>query len=102
MRAGNYLEEIDRHWIQHIDDYDTRNKNYRDDDHNGYAITMGSFHIAGALGRPRFIEDGNNSLMTMGMQKNYVNTKYTEGSSLIIDEIEVYMFTVDTPQDNEN
>ena len=24
----NYLEEIDRHWVQHIEEYGTRNKNY--------------------------------------------------------------------------
>ena len=39
--------------------------------------------------------------MMMGMQKNYVDTKFTERPSLIIDETEVSMFTANTPQDNE-
>ena len=61
------MEEIDKHWIQHTDDYDTRNKHYRDEDHGGYAINVGSFNIAGALGRPRLMKDSDKSLLTMGM-----------------------------------
>ena len=62
---------------------------------------MGSSDIAGALGKPRLMENGNESLMMMGMQKNYVDTKFTEGPSLITDEIEVSTCTANTPQDNE-
>ena len=58
-RADNYLEEIDRHWIQYTEDYDTRNKHYKDEGHSGFAINVGSFDIEGALGRPRLMEDGN-------------------------------------------
>lgn len=47
------------------------------------------------------MENGNESWMMMGMQKNYVDTKFTERPSLIIDETEVSMFTANTPQDNE-
>ena len=39
--------------------------------------------------------------MMMGMQKHYVDTKFTEGPSLITDETEVSTFTANTPQDNE-
>ena len=46
------MEEIDKHWIQHTDDYDTRNKYYKDEDHGWYAINVGSFDIAGDLSRP--------------------------------------------------
>ena len=54
----NYLEEIDRHWIQHIEDYDTRNKHYKDNDHGGYAINV--------VLRPRLTDDGNESLIDDG------------------------------------
>ena len=81
--ADNYLEEIERHWIQHTDDYDTRNKNYRNADHGGYAINARSFDIAGVLGRPRLMKDGNKSLVMMGMQNNYLDTNFTKESSLI-------------------
>jgi len=63
----NYLEEIGRHWIQHTDDYDTRNKHYREEDHGKYAINVISFDISGALDWPHLVEDGNESLLTMGM-----------------------------------
>ena len=47
--AYNYLEESDRHWIQHIDEFTMRNKYYKHDDHGGYAINVESFDISGAL-----------------------------------------------------
>ena len=36
-----------------------RNKEYKKEDHGGYAINVGTFDIAGALRNPRIIEDGN-------------------------------------------
>ena len=100
-REDNYLDEIDRHWIQHTEDYDTRNKHYNDEDHGGYAINMGSFDIEGALERPRLMEDGNESLMSMGMQTTNVGSKGTEGASMITDETEVSTVTTDTLDENE-
>ena len=100
-REDNYLEEIDKHWIQHTEDYDTRNKHYKDEDHGGYVINVGSFDIDGALGRPRLMEDGNESLMTMGMQTNYMGSKRTEGESMITDETEISTVTADTLHENE-
>ena len=47
---------------------------------------MGSFDIEGALGRARLMEDGNESLIKMGMQTNYMGSKFTEGVSFITDE----------------
>ena len=73
-RTYNYLGEIDRYWIQHIYSYDTRNKHYKEEDYGGYTINVGSFDIAGALGRPHLTEDGNESLLLMRMQKNYGDT----------------------------
>ena len=97
----NYLEVFDTYWIQHIEDYDTRNKNYKDEDRGGYTINVGSFDIERALGRPRLMEDGNESLMPMGMQTNYVGSKFTEGISSITDKTEVSTVTVDTLHKNE-
>ena len=51
-----------------------RNKHYREDDRGGYAINVGSFDIVGGLGRPRFMEDSNEALLTMGIQNNYGDT----------------------------
>ena len=62
----NYLEEIDRHWIQHIEDYDTRNKHYKDNDHGGYAINVVFLDVEESLGRPRLMDDGNESLIDDG------------------------------------
>ena len=62
---------------------------------------MGSFDIEGALGRPHLMEDGNESLLMMGMQTNYMGSKFTEGSSLIIDETEFSTVTADTFHKNE-
>ena len=65
--TNNFLEKIDMHWIQHTDDYDTRNKYYKEEDHGAYTINVGSFHITGFLDRPRLMEDSNVLLLTMGM-----------------------------------
>ena len=97
----NYLEEIDWHWIQHIIDYDTRNKHYRDEDHGGYEINMGSFDIEGILGRSRLMEEGNESLLTMVIQKNCTGTNITERLTLGIDKIEVFIFATDKPHKNK-
>ena len=91
-----YLKEIDRHWVQHIEDYDTWNKHYKDEDGGGNAINIGFFDIEGALRRPRLMKDRNEFLITMGIQTNYVGSKFIEGESLITDETEVSMVTVDT------
>ena len=32
---SNYLEKLYRHWIQHIDDFTMRNKQYKEGDHGG-------------------------------------------------------------------
>ena len=100
-REDNYLDEIDRYWIQHTEDYDTSNKHYNDENHGGYAINMGSFDIEGALERPRLMEDGNESLMSMGMQTTNMGSKCTEGASMITDETEVSTVTTDTLDENE-
>ena len=47
------------------------------------------------------MEDDNESLLTMGMQKDYVDINITEESTLIIDETEGYTFTAATPNENE-
>ena len=97
-REDNYLEEIDRHWMQHTEDYNTRNKHYKDEDHGGYAINVGSFDIEGGLGRLRLIEDGNESLMTMWIQTSYMDSKFTEGASLITNDTKLLTATADTLQ----
>ena len=47
------------------------------------------------------MEDGNESLMTMGMQTNYGDSKRTEGESMITDETEISTVTTDTLHENE-
>ena len=78
-----------------------RNKHYREDDRGGYAINVGSFDIVGGLGRPRFMEDGNEALLTMGIQNNYGDTNTIEGLTLVTDQTEVSTFTADSPYENE-
>ena len=97
----NYIEEIDMHWIQHTEDYDTRNKYNKDENHGCYAINIGSFDIEGALERPRLMEYRNESLMMMGMQTNYVGSKFIERASLITDETEVSTVTAGTLHEND-
>ena len=55
----NYLEDIDRHWIQYTDDYTMRNEQLKEEDHGFYAINVDAFNIEGALGNPRIMEDDN-------------------------------------------
>ena len=56
---------------------------------------MRAFDISGALGRPRLMENGNESLLTMVMQKNFGDTNTIEGSTLVTDQTEVSTFTAD-------
>ena len=93
----NQLEDVDKHWIQHTEDYPTRNKHYKEEDKGGYAINVGGFDIEGSLDRPRIMEDGNESLQTMGLQdKN--SPRDMEGDMLSTqDDTEVSTFTVDLP-----
>ena len=41
--VNNQLEDIDRNWIQHIYDYTTRSKYFKNEDHGGYAVSIGYF-----------------------------------------------------------
>ena len=88
--------------MQHTDDYDTRNKYYREDNYGGYTINVGSFDIEEALGIPLLMEDGNELLLTMGIQKNYWDTSTKERSTLVTDQTEVSTFTTDLSYENEN
>ena len=67
----NYLEEIDRHWIQHTYDYDTRNKHCREEDHGEYAINVVSFDISGALDKPRLVITNDGSIKELWGYKHY-------------------------------
>ena len=58
--------------------YNTRNKNYKDGDHRGYTINVGSFDIAGALRRSHLMKDDNESLLTISIQKNYMDITIIE------------------------
>ena len=64
-------------------------------------MNTGSFDIAGDLGRPRLIEDGNELLLTMGIQKNYGDINTIEGSTLVTDQTEVSTFTADSHGKNK-
>ena len=64
-------------------------------------MNTGSFDIAGALCRPRLIEDGNELLLTMGIQKNYGDINTIEGSTLVTDQTEVSTFTADSHRKNK-
>ena len=46
---NNYIEGIDIYWIQNTKAYTTRNKDYKDEDHGGYSINIGSFDIADTI-----------------------------------------------------
>ena len=58
----NQLEDVDKYCVHHTEDYPTKNKHYKAEDKGGYAINVGGFDIEGSLGRPRIMEDGNESL----------------------------------------
>ena len=62
---------------------------------------MALFDIEGSLGRIRLTEDDNESLLTIKMQKIYMNTKITEGSTLVTDKTEVSIFITETPHENK-
>ena len=88
---STYLEKLDRYWIHHTDDFTMRNKQFNEEDHRGYAINIGSFDIARALVKPRIMEDCNESLQTMGFNKNFhddngnMDIEVKEGKTLTID-----------------
>ena len=67
----NYLVDIDIHWMQHTDDCTMKNKQYKEEDHGGYTINIGSFDIAGPLDKPRIMEDDNAALQTMGLNTHF-------------------------------
>ena len=48
-----------------------RNKHYKEENHGGYAINVGAFDIIGSLGKSRIIEDGNESLQTVGLNRDF-------------------------------
>ena len=96
------LEEIDRHWIQHADDFKMRNKYYKDENYGGYTINIGFFDKSGELGRPRIMEDGNESLQTMGLNRgwsdndSYMDIELKGGKTPATDSTEVSTFTTET------
>ena len=47
--VNNALEEIVRQLIHHTDDFTMQYKHYKEEDHGGYVINIGSFDITGAL-----------------------------------------------------
>ena len=99
--ADNCLEEIDRHLIEHTDEFTMRDKHYKDDDQWGYVINVGSFNIKEELEWPRIIEDGNDYLQTMYVitclneKDSYVYIEIKDGNIPAIDETEVSTFTTE-------
>ena len=73
-----------------MEDSNMWNKHYTDVDH-------ASFDIAGALGRPCLMKDGNESLVMMGTQKKYIDIAITERATLVTNGTEVSTFTTNTP-----
>ena len=98
----NYLENIEKNWIQHTDDCTMRNQKYKEEDHDGYAINVGAFDIEGALGNPRIMKDGNKSLQTIGFNTTfhdinyYMDIEVKEDKTLTTDGTEVSTFTTET------
>ena len=70
-RVDNQLKDIDRNWIRHTEEYTTRNKHYKDEDHGGYTINIEPFDIDGALRRQRIMKYRNESLNNMGLHHNF-------------------------------
>ena len=79
-----------------------RNKKYKEENHGGYAINVGAFDIEGTLGNPRIMEDGNESLQTMGLNKTsndingFMDIEIKEESTQTTDGTEVSTFTTVT------
>ena len=67
----NSLEEVNRYWIQHTDDFTMRNKHYTEKDHKGCAINVRALDIAEILVKLRIMEDSDESLHTMDLNKNF-------------------------------
>ena len=97
----NYLEQIDRHWIQHIDDFTMRNKQYKEEVHGYYTINVGSFDIVEALGKPRIMDYDNELLQTIDHNTNfqdddgYIVIEVNDGKTSTIDRTEVSTFTME-------
>ena len=97
-----YLEDMDRYWMQHTDDCTMRNKQYKEEDHGGYATNVGAFDIAGLLGNSRILEDGNESLQTMGLNTNfrdvdgYMDIEVKDDKTPTIDGTDISTFTTET------
>ena len=78
------------------------NKQYKEEYHDGYAINIGAFDITGALEKPRIMKDGNVSLQTMALNKNfqdddsYTGIEVKKGKPPTTDGIEVSTFTTET------
>ena len=68
---GNSLVEVNRYWIQHTDDFTMRNKHYTEEDHGGCAINVRAFDIAKTLVKLRIMEDSDELLQTMDINKNF-------------------------------
>ena len=79
-----------------------KNKQYKEEDHGGYAINIEAFDIAGALVNPRIIENGNESLQTMGINTNchdvdgYMNIDVKDDKTSTIDGTDASTFTTET------
>ena len=97
----NCLEKIDRHWIEHTDEFILCDKHYKDDDQWGYAINVGSFHIEEELEWSRIMEDGNEYLQTMDVNTclnekySYIYIEVKDGNIPATDETEVSTFTTE-------
>ena len=93
----NQLEDVDRHWAQHIEDYPTRNKQYKAENKDGHAINFGGFDIKGSLGHPRIMEDVNESLHKMGLKDKNGPQDMEDDMISTHDDTEVSTFTTDQP-----
>ena len=98
----NQLEDVDKYWVQHTEDYPTRDKHYKAEDKGGYAINVGGLDIDGSLGRPRIMEDSNESLQTIGLQDKKVPQNMEDDMVSNHDDTEVFTFTIDpSPREDQ-
>ena len=58
---------------------------------------MGGLDIDGSLGRPRIMEDSNESLQTIGLQDKKVPQNMEDDMVSNHDDTEVFTFTIDPP-----
>ena len=87
----NQLKDVDKNWVQHTEDYPTKNKYYKAEDKGGYAINIEDFNIERSLVRPRIMEDGNESLQTMRLQ----DKNSSQDMVSTHDDTKVYTFIID-------